>query len=161
MECKFRKNETVLLGDKSKLFTVNIDPNQVAQSFIAGLFIVESDIISNQDIVNKLAILFAVIALTLSIVALAIVIAGTLGAAVTITAFAVFFFSSFGIGLISQFIPLLGDDISFTVIDTLAIADKVDVGENFPRTITIGKGFDSINSFDGEYTASARWVGEA
>lgn len=160
---KFRKNETVLLGDKSKLFTLNIDPNQIAQSFVAGLFIIESDLISNQETVDKLVTLFLVIGLAISVVTGVLIVISILSAPIItplIASILIGIASTFYvIGL--QFIPLMGDDISFDVTDTLAIADKVDIGETFQRTITIGKGRDPKSSFDGKYSAAARWVGEA
>ncbi|MEO8513477.1 MAG: hypothetical protein ABI543_07960 [Ignavibacteria bacterium] len=160
---KFRKNETVNLGDKSKLFTINIDPNLIAQSFVAGLFIIESDLISNPDTVNKLITLFLAICGTVILVTLALIAISVLAVPI-VTPFVATVLIGIGlsfqaIGL--QIIPLLGDDISFEVTDTLAIADKVDIGETFPRTLTIGKGFDINSTFDGKYTAAARWVGEA
>ncbi len=157
---KFRKDETVLLNNNSKLFTLAIDPLQAVQTFTAGLFIIESDLVSNPDTVNKLALLFAAIALALSLVALGIVIAGTLGAAVTLTSMFIAFFGGLSFSLVSRFIPLIGDDISLAVTDTLTFNGTVDVGATFERTLTIGKGFDINSTFDGKYTATARWVGE-
>lgn len=159
---KFRKNETVNLGENSKLFTVTIDPFLAQQTFSANLFIIEGDLVSNLDALNKLITVLAIIALTLAIIALGIVIAGVLGAAVTLTQFFITFFSGFGLGLIDMnILPLLGDDISNISTDSLFLDARIDVGTEFSRTIEIGKGFDYFDTFDGKYTANARWVGEA
>lgn len=160
---KFRKNETVLLGGKSKLFTLNIDPAQLAQSFIAGLFIVESDLISNPDTIDKLTGVFLAIGLAITLVTGVLIVISVVTAPIITPFIATVFITIaatfYVIGL--QIIPLMGDDISLAVTDTLAIADKVDVGETFARNLQIGKGFDPQSTFDGKYTAAARWVGEA
>jgi len=159
---KFRKNETVNLGANSKLFTVAIDPFLAEQTFAASLFIIEGDLVSNLEALNKLIIVLGLIALTLGIIAMGIVIAGVLGAAVTITQFIITFFGGTAIGLLDlNIIPLLGDDISNVSTDTLFLDGRIDLGTEFSRTIVIGEGFASINTFDGKYTANARWVGEA
>ncbi len=160
---KFKKNETVSLGANNKLFTLNIDPAIFPQSFIAGLFIIESDIISDPDTVDNLVLLFQVMSLTLSVITMTLIIVSAFVVPVisVLTAYLLIAISGTLLAIGIQFIPLLGDDISFAVTDTLTIVNKVDIGLAFPRTLTIGKGFDINSTFDGKYTAQARWVGEA
>ena len=157
---KFRKNETVSLGVNNKLFTVTIDPLLQQQTFSANLFIIESDLVANREALENLTLVLAIIAFTLGLIAFGIVIAGSLGVAVTFTQFIVTFISGVGLGIITRFLPLLGDDISDTSNDLLSFEGRIELGQVFTRTIEIGKGFDALNSFDGKYTAAARWVGE-
>ncbi|NOS85939.1 MAG: hypothetical protein HOP31_12415 [Ignavibacteria bacterium] len=158
---KFRKDETVNLGANSRLFTVNIDPFLAQQTFAANLFIIESDLVGNREALDNLILVLSIIAFTLSLVALGIVIAGSLGAAVTFTQFFITFFSAVGLGIITRFLPLIGDDISNITTDTLIVDGILGVGTEFARTIEIGKGFDIASTFDGKYSAAARWIGEA
>ena len=159
---KFRKNETVNLGANSRLFTVNIDPFLAQQTFAAGLFIIESDLIENQAALEKAILVVSLIGLTFLAVSLGIAVAGLLGAAVTPEAFLITMLIGGAFNLISHYVlPLLGDDISDISNDTLTLDGVVGIGTEFPRSLTIGKGFDAKNSFDGKYTASARWVAEA
>lgn len=161
---KFRKNETVLLGNKSKLFSIDLSQiNQFPVSFTAGLFIIEKDLVSNQDAVNKLSTLFTVISIAVAILVLSLVAAAVLvGLEITVLTLDILSFVGTSFLVLGvQIIPLIGDDISFAVNDVLTVADKINVGETVERTIQIGKGFDSFSTFDGKYTASARWVGEA
>jgi len=158
---KFRKNETVSLGVNNKLFTVTIDPLLQQQTFSANLFIIESDLVANREALENLTLVLAIIAFTLGLIAFGIVIAGSLGVAVTFTQFIVTFISGVGLGIITRFLPLLGDDISDTSNDLLSFEGRIELGQVFTRTIEIGKGFDALSSFDGKYTAAARWVGEA
>ncbi len=159
---KFRKDETINLGANSTLFTVNIDPFLAEQTFSANLFLIESDLVENQDLLDKVVIVLAIIGFTLALVSLGIVIAGTLGAAVTLTQFFITFFGGLLIsGIGSNIIPLLGDDISNVTTDTLVINGIIGIGTEFTRTLEIGQGFDAISTFDGKYTANARWVGQA
>ena len=158
---KFRKNETVSLGANNKLFTVTIDPALQQQTFSANLFIIEGDLVSNLDALDKFLVVMGIIALTLGLVAFGIVIAGSLGAAVTFTQFFIAFFAATGLGLINlNILPLLGDDISNITADNLFFEGRIEIGQEFTRTIEIGKGFDFNSTFDGKYTAAARWVGE-
>jgi len=159
---KFRRNETVSLGTDNKLFTVTIDPALQQQSFTANLFIIESDFVENQEALDNLIIVLSIVAFTISLVSFGIVIAGTLGAAVTFTQFIVTFFTGAGLSLFNMnILPLIGDDISNISIDSLFLDGRIEIGQEFTRTVEIGKGFDFNSTFDGKYTAAARWIGEA
>jgi hypothetical protein len=159
---KFRKNETVNLGANSNLFTVNIDPFLAQQTFAVNLFIIESDLVENRDALEKAIFVFALIGLTLLFIAAGIAVASLLGAAVTFEAFITVWITGGVFGIISHyFLPLMGDDISNITTDTLLVDGILGVGTEFARTIEIGKGFDINSTFDGKYTANARWVGEA
>ncbi len=159
---KFRKDETVNLGASSRLFTVNIDPFLAQQTFAANLFILESDLVENLGALDKAIFVAALIGLTLLFVAAGIVVAGILGAAVTFQAIAATWIAGGVFNVFAHyFMPLMGDDISNIKTDTLLIDGILGVGTEFARTIEIGKGFDIKSTFDGKYTANARWVGEA
>lgn len=159
---KFKKNDTLSLGGNSKLFTLPIDPVIFPQTFTAGLFIIESDWTSNQELLDKLFDLFVVISATVSILFLPILITvGTLAPAL-VPAVCIALGAIAVVSLIGKItVTLIGDDISAAVTDTLVIENKVEIGEEFTRALTIGQGRDPENSFDGQYTLSARWVGEA
>lgn len=159
---KFRKNETVNLGTNGRLFTVNIDPFLAQQTFAANLFLIESDIVENIDALDKAIFVVALIGLTLLFVGAGIVVAGALGAAVTLNSFLIPWISGGVFNIISHYVlPLMGDDISNFTTDTLLVDGILGVGTEFARTIEIGKGFDIASTFDGKYSAAARWIGEA
>ncbi|NOT48514.1 MAG: hypothetical protein HOP17_12285 [Acidobacteria bacterium] len=159
---KFKKNDTLSLGGNSKLFTLPIDPVIFPQTFTAGLFIIESDWTSNQELLNKLFDLFVVISATISILFLPIfVLVGTFAPAL-VPAVCIALGAIVVVSMIGKItVTLIGDDISAAVTDTLVIENKVEIGDAFARALTIGQGRDPENSFDGQYTLSARWVGEA
>ncbi len=159
---KFRKNETVLLGDKNRLFTLNIDAALQINNFIAGLFIVEKDLISNDETVRKLSLLFTAIGTAIAVTMLALIVISVFVAPVITVTFAYImsFASATFLDLGVQFIPLMADDISLAATDTFTIDGSIAVGDVFDRTLQIGKGFDIASTFDGKYTAVGRWVGE-
>lgn len=159
---KFRKNETVNLGANSRLFTVNIDPFLAQQTFAANLFIIESDLVENKDALIKAVVVVAVISTTVLVVSLGILAALLLGAAVSPKAFFITLLAGGSLGFISTYLlPLIGDDISNITTDTLLVDGILGIGTEFARAIEIGQGFDYLSSFDGKYTANARWIGEA
>ena len=160
---QFKKNDTLGLGANGTLFTLDIDPLLASQSFTAGLFIVESDLVSDPEVIRKLSLLFAAIGVAIAVVAVALMVVSVFVAPVISVAMAYFLVSlSFAFQVFSlQLIPLFGDDISLPITDTLLVEEKIDVGESFARNLQIGKGFDPQSTFDGKYTLAARWVGEA
>lgn len=159
---KFRKNETVNLGANSRLFTVNIDPFLAQQTFAANLFIIESDLVENKDALIKAVVVVAVISTTVLVVSLGILAALLLGAAVSPKPFFITLLAGGSLGFISTYLlPLIGDDISNITTDTLLVDGILGIGTEFARAIEIGQGFDYLSSFDGKYTANARWIGEA
>lgn len=158
---KFRKNETVLLNGNSRLFTLDIDPNVDTQNFLAGLFIIESDLAGNEELVLKLSILFAIIGVTLMAVSIGLAIAAAAGAGISINPILITWISGVAFNVIGHYVPLIADDISFVANDTLSFVGKQDAGLVFERSLTIGNGFDIAGTFDGKYTAAGRWVTEA
>lgn len=158
---KFKKNDTVSLGGNSKLFTLPIDPILTPQTFTAGLFLIESDWVSNEEALDKLfnvcfAVSQAVAVGFIPIVILTGTLAPTLIAPVCIVLGGIVLASM--AGKILAF--TIGDDISNSITDTLVVEDKVEIGQEFARSLTIGEGRNA-GSFDGQYTLTGRWVGEA
>lgn len=123
------------------------------ESYSASLFLVESDLISNPEITNKIKALMAAIGYTLTGLSVVICIAAP-----------VLSWVIFGIGVFSMFaryfLPLLNDDISLVSEDVLTVAEKVDVGDTFERNINIS-GPNTIAQFDGIYSLSFKWEGIA
>jgi hypothetical protein len=158
---KFRKDETVSLGVNNKLFTVTIDPLLQQQTFTANLFIIESDLVANEDALFKVILVLAIIGSTLAVIGAALAVALIAGAAVPLTIFFSTLITSFVLSFSSTYIvPLLGDDISNFAADILTFDERIEIGAEFSRIIQIGDGFNYLSSFDGKYTAAARWVGE-
>ncbi len=156
---KFKKNDTLALGGNSKLFTLPIDPLLVPQTFTAGLFIIESDLVRNQELLDALLDLCIVISsvgsiLTLPVFALTLAFApgALLPLAIAVLGIAV-------ASLIGKLLAItLGDDISLAVTDTLVVEEKIEIGQEFARTFNVEK---VAGGFSGNYTISGRWVGEA
>lgn len=158
---KFKKNDTLGLGGNAKLFTLPIDDVIFPQTFTAGLFIIESDWVSNREALDKLFDLLLVISATISILFLPTLFTLAVVAPAAIPAVCVILGSIVILSMVGKiFASTIGDDISAEVTDTLVVENKIDIGEEFARTLTIEGSSGFNNGFDGEYTVAARWVGE-
>jgi hypothetical protein len=157
---KFKKGDTISLNGR-KLFTLNINDTVDAQLFSAGLFIVESDLIANEEVIKKLSVLCVAVGGAISVITLAAILVSVFITPVITVPIIV---GSMITQLILQplgmhIIPLMGDDVSFAVTDTLAFQGKLDPGTVFDRTLLIeDKGF--LRDFRGSYSITARWLAE-
>ncbi len=149
---KFKKGETITLN--RKLIDLNI-PGQLPAVFSIGLFIIESDLISDSDLVIKLRVLMETIAFVLYAAAVAAIVLQLSPLAAVLCLLGVGF-----IGLKYVF-TLMGDDISFLEEDSLTLLNKINIGDSFDRIIKIGKGFSLFSNFDGEYNLTGKWIGAA
>jgi len=157
---KFREGETVSLKQNSKLFTLNVDNTNLAspQTFVAGLFIIESDLIDNLDLLLKLKSLFLVISLALSVGATTLIF---LVPGFSFLLFAAMLFGGGVFFSLGNHLELFLADVSATVTDTLTFIGQIAVDTTFDRTIQIDQsGFNFGADFDGKYSLAARWVAE-
>lgn len=159
---KFKKGDTIQLGAKSRLFQFDLTTAAFPASFTAGIFIIEKDMLSNRDLVDKLSIacvaigvsLFAISTATLAVAALG----GPWSEMLTVALMSAgLLFTVIG----ANILPFLEDDISFGAGDVLTLENKIRIGDVFDRPLQLGDGFTGYaDLFDGRYFAKAKWLGE-
>lgn len=155
---KFKEGETVALGAKGNLFNFSIDAGSVGVVFpytaVAGLFLVEADLIHNAELGEKLAAAFALIGLTLLVVSLVLffVPGGAIYAIILLCV-------SGALNIFGHYIiPILIDDFSLVVTDTLVLEAQPAIGETFSRALKLEIEVSDFQFLRGEYIANARWV---
>ena len=157
---KFKKEETKSLGAKGNLFSFLIDDGSTGGSFpltfIAGLFIVEADLIHNTEFGNKLSAFFAILGATLTAVSIGMMFVPGIGFPLVIATMII----ALGFNILGHFvIPILIDDIGFPVADTLVLDAPPNIGQSFSRTIALTIDRSGVPGFSkGSYTANVRWV---
>ena len=157
---KFKKGETKSLGGNANLFTFAIDDGSVGAefplTFIAGVFLVEEDIMANTELGRKLSILFSLLGVTLIILGVVLLFVPGIGPALANIAF----ITAIGFNLLGHYIfPAIIDDISEPFLDTLVLEAPPAIGETFNRTLEFKLPLlDSAGLTKGSYTAAARWV---
>jgi hypothetical protein len=156
---QFKKGQTISLGDKGKLFTFKQDVGAFPITFTANIFLVETDLLHNQDLVNALSIVLQALGLAALTVIMVLAVAG---AAIPVVIVLILF----GTGLVSgilatSVIPLLADDFSILASDSLTVLSALAPGVAFDRSLDInGLTSGLAGLFPGEYTATGRWVAE-
>lgn len=157
---KFKKGESKGLGVNANLFTFAIDDGSVGAefplTFIAGVFLVEEDLISNVDLGRKLAALFMVLGLTLLVVGVGLLFVPGIGPSVALIAM----YAAVGFNILGHYVfPAMLDDISEPAIDTLVLEAPPAIGDTFNRTLEFKLPLLDVNGLNkGAYTATARWV---
>lgn len=157
---KFKKKETKALGAKGNLFSFLIDDGSTGGSFpltfIAGLFIVEADLIHNTAFGNKLAAFFSILGATLTLVGIGMMFVPGIGLPLVIATMII----ALGFNILGHYLILpLIDDIGFPVADTLVLDAPPNIGQSFSRTIALTIDRSAAPGFTkGSYTANVRWV---
>jgi hypothetical protein len=155
---KFKKGESAGLGGNATLFTFAIDGGSTGivfpATFIAGIFLVEEDIIHNANLGAKLTFAFSLISLTLLTVGLGLIF---VPGALTVAIILVLAAGPFAL-LGHYIIPIMIDDFSFAVTDTLTLDAPPAVGDTFNRSLAAEINSTIFNITKGSYTAAARWV---
>jgi len=156
---KFKKGETVSLGDKGKLFTFKQNVGAFPITFTANIFLVETDLLHNQDLVAALSVVLQ--ALGLAALAILIVLA-VAGVAIPTVIGLILFGTGLVLGILAvSVLPLLTDDFSILTSDSLTVLSALAPGVAFDRTLDInGLTSGLAGLFPGEYTATGRWVAE-
>ncbi len=158
---KFKKEETVGLAGNATLFTFSIDGGSTGivfpATFVAGIFVVEADLIHNAELGNKIANLFSILGLTIGLGGFVLLfVAGAAGPILLLISL----FVALGFELLGHYIiPVMIDDFSLAAIDTLTLDAAPAVGDTFNRNLALtinSSGLFAIQK--GSYTASARWV---
>jgi hypothetical protein len=152
---KFKKGDTINLGAKGQLFTFNIADAVFPATFPVTAFMVESDMIKNTELVDKLLVALQFTKLAVMLVAAGFVLpivtppvavpivtaCGIAVAALALTSYVV--------------LPILADDISFTISDALVLDAPPSPGDTFDRTVAI-EGFGKYRR--GIYNVLLRWT---
>jgi hypothetical protein len=157
---KFKKGETVSLGDKGNLFRFTIGDGLgggvFPESFTAGIFIIEKDLIHSQELSDNLALVFSLIGEVL--IGIAFVLLFIPG----VPKILLFIIGGIGLGFnfLGHFvIPIITDDFAEPATDSFLLNEPPRPGEFFVRTFDF-----SINTSTGltrgSYTANVKWVVE-
>lgn len=157
---KFKDGESKGLGANATLFSFSLDGGSVGGefplTFIAGVFLVEKDIMANTELGLKLSGLFSLLGLTLMIVGVGLMLIPGM----PITIILVTFLVSLGFSILGHYVfPAIIDDISEPAIDTLVLDALPAIGDTFNRTLEFDLPFLGFNDVArGSYKAAARWV---
>ena len=156
---EFKKGDTINLGAAGQLFTFDIANLTFPASFPVSIFMVESDLISNAELVRKLSIALAVTAAALmaaSVTILVVGLAGVVTAPAAVVALVATMTAAIVLGLAGNIVlPLLADDISECATDVLILDTPVDPEKQFDRTLAVG-GFGRYGR--GDYNVTLRWT---
>jgi hypothetical protein len=155
---KFKKGDTIALGAAGQLFNFKLDQTVFPASFPAFAFMIESDLIHNPDLANKLAIAFAITAVALDVIAgatIALALTGVVPAPAAVVVIIVSEIAAIAFAAAGTVVmPILADDISVASGDTLILEAAPAPGSVFERNITIG-GFGTHAR--GQYNVLLRW----
>lgn len=155
---KFKKNESIRLNEKGNLFVFSTDGGSVGGfpiSYIAGIFLIEEDLIHNTELGDKLTFAF-MLAMPLLIAAAS----GALfipGAGFTLS-FILFIAAGVSGFLGHYIIPAMIDDFSAVVTDTLVFDQQPFAGEIISKTLAFELPDSLAGLKNGKYTAAVRWV---
>ncbi len=155
---KFKKNDSIPAGAKGNLFVFSADGGSVGGfpiTYLAGLFLIEEDLIHNEELGNKLSFAFA-LAMPLLIAAAsgALFIPGT-GPTISTILFVAAGVSAF---LGHYLIPAMIDDFSAVVTDTLVLEQQPLIGETISKTLEFTIPGSVAGYKKAKYTAAVRWV---
>lgn len=148
------------MGARGNLFSFSLDAGSTGGTFpltfIAGLFIVESDLIHNTAFGNKLSAFFAILGTTLALVSMGMIFVPGIGFPLVVATMII----ALGFNILGHYVvPILIDDIGFPVADTLVLDAPPNIGQSFARTIELTIDRSGTPGFSkGAYTANARWV---
>jgi hypothetical protein len=155
---KFKKGESVSPGEKGNLFSFTIGDGQggglFPETFTAGFFLVEGDLIHNQELSDKLALVLAILGETLLAIGFVMLYVPALGP----TFFFIIGGIGLGLGILGHFvIPIITDDFAEPVTDSFLLNELPRPGEfvsrSFESSINTSTGFTK-----GNYTVNIKWV---
>ncbi|MGD9590013.1 MAG: hypothetical protein AB7Q37_18005 [Pyrinomonadaceae bacterium] len=158
---KFKDGESITLGASGRLFSFDIDDTVASQSFTAAIFIIEDDLIKDEDRVFKLSKLLFTISAALGLVAGGLLIAFIANPALFPVFITVLLTGTIVGFAANRIVPMMGPDISLAVDDTLLVEKKLDAGDEFARALTMDESLFVSPKYKGSYSASARWLAEA
>jgi hypothetical protein len=154
---KFKKGETVAVGKNP--FNFKLDPALFPQTFSAGLFIIETDLLHNPDVIKALLTVFTAAEIALYALGLTLLTIALAGGPVSIPLFLVALIGGLAAATAKRVVLLLADDVSEVVFDTLTFDTPVEPGKQFDRSIAIEGVFAGLQDrFDGKYQAAVHWL---
>lgn len=158
---KFKDGESVQLGASGRLFSFDIDDTVASQSFTAAIFVIEDDLIKDEDRVIKLSRLLFAITAAMGVIATGFLIGSFFYPGLFPVYLAVLLTGSILGFAANRIVPMMGPDISISVNDTLLVEKKLDAGDEFAREFTMDESLFIGPEYRGSYTASVRWLAEA
>ncbi len=156
---KFKKGQTIAVGKNP--FNFKLDQTLFPQTFSAGLFIIEEDLLHNSDVVTALINAFTIVEVALVAIGTGLFIAGAVAGSLEILlASMIVLLAGSAAAMIARWVlPLLADDISDVIFDSLTLDAPVEPGKQIDRTIAIEGVFIGLqDNFDGKYQAAVHWA---
>jgi hypothetical protein len=155
---KFKKGDTIAVGKNP--FNFKLDQAVFPQTFSAGLFIIEEDLLRNSDALDALMIVLVAVGGALFTISTAMCIVGLAGGPFSVALIVALFVGGVVATAIGLYVlPLLADDFSAISFDLLTFDAPVEPGKQFDRTIAIEGAILGVNDiFNGKYQAAAHWL---
>jgi hypothetical protein len=150
---KFKKGETLALGGNGRLFNFKLTEGEFPKTFLAGVFIVEKDLLRNSDFVNALITFCVVATATLAAISVTMLIVGLAGGPFSAPLILGSMAAQVVLGASSSVLTKMIDDVSFPAADALTLEAPVAPGTTFDRTFNF-----EIGDVKGQYQAAVRWV---
>lgn len=150
---KFKKGETLSLGGNGRLFNFKLTQGEFPKTFLAGVFLVEKDLLRNSDFVNALIKFCVVATATLAAISVTMLIVGIAGGPFSVPLIVGSLVAQIVLGASSSILTKMIDDISFPAADALTLDAPVPPGTTFDRTFNF-----ELGDVKGQYQAAIRWV---
>jgi hypothetical protein len=150
---KFKKGETLALGGNGRLFNFKLTEGEFPKTFLAGIFLVEKDLLRNSDFVNALIKFCVVATATVAAISVTMLIVGLAGGPFSVPLMLGSLVAQIVLGASASVLTKMIDDFSFPAADALTLDAPVPPGTTFDRTFNF-----EIGEVRGEYRAAIRWV---
>jgi hypothetical protein len=150
---KFKKGETLSLGGNGRAFSFKLTEGQFPKTFIAGVFLVEKDLLRNSDFINGLILFCTAASIALAAVSVVMLVVGLAGGPVTAAMLISVLVAEFLLGASASILAKMLDDVSTVATDTLTFDAPVAPGVTFDRAFTFDIGVPK-----GRYQAAVSWV---
>jgi hypothetical protein len=154
----FKKGETLALGGNGRVFNFKLTEGEFPKSFVAGLFLVEKDLLRNSDFVKGLIIFCTAASIALAAVSVGMLIVALAGGPASVALFIGVLVAEFLLGVTASILTKMLDDLSSVAIDTLTFDAPVAPGTTFDRTLSFAFGSFGIGERKGKYEAAVTWV---
>lgn len=155
---EFKKGDTLPLNAAGNLFSFPVDGGSTGEFPIvlsAGIFIVETDIIHNTDLGEKLATAFSVAQVLLLTTGMGLMFVPGISFPLVFGLLV----ASVACGLLGHYVfPSLTDDIGAAVTDTLSFEAQPGIGETVSKNLPLEIDISFFGIKKGDYSAAIRWV---
>jgi hypothetical protein len=154
----FKKGDTLALGGNGRVFNFKLTEGEFPKTFIAGLLLVEKDLLRNSDFVTGLIQFCLIASAALMAITVGMFIVAVAGGPASAALFIGALAASMLLGMSSLILAKMLDDFSTVAVDTLTFDAPVPPGTTFGRTFSFEFGIFGIGERLGKYEAAATWV---